>query len=70
MKELKRLLIYGVSTAVVILILYTLATSGAVSGDLLLLVATLLVVVLPVALIIWVGKRERARRQSQDGETS
>ncbi len=70
MKELKRLLIYGVSTAVVIMILTTLATSGAVSGDFLALAATLLVVVLPVALIIWVGKRERARRQSQDGETS
>lgn len=68
MKELRRLLIYGASTAVVIFILSTLATSRTVSGDMLVLVATLLVVILPVVLIIWVGRRERARRQSEDGE--
>ncbi len=67
MKELKRFLIYSGSAAAVVFFLGSLATSESTPGTLLVLLAVLLVVVLPVALIIWVGKRERAR-QIEKGE--
>ncbi|HHH36223.1 MAG TPA: hypothetical protein ENK48_05275 [Gammaproteobacteria bacterium] len=67
MKDLKRLLVYGGSATAVIFFLSYLATSGEVSGNMMVAIAVLLVVVLPVVLMVWVGRRERARHPGDGG---
>ncbi len=67
MKDLTRLLVYGGGAGAVVLLLSALATSGRLSGNLMVGIAILLVVILPIVLMIWVGKREQRAKHSQDG---
>lgn len=62
MKDLLRLLIYGGGAALVIFLLSLLATDRLVSANMLVAISVLLVIVLPVALGIMLGRRERLQR--------
>lgn len=66
MKDLIRLSIYSGGAALSILILYYLAISGKVSGNIMVTAAVLLIVVIPTVLIIAVAKKERARALEQE----
>jgi ABC-type proline/glycine betaine transport system permease subunit len=62
MKDLLRLLVYGGGAAAVIGLLSLLATDRLVSANTLVVISVLLVIVLPVALGILLGRRERLQR--------
>ncbi len=59
MKDLKRMLIYGGGALLAILLLIELAASHVLTGNAMVLLAILLVIVLPTVLVIRVAKRER-----------
>lgn len=67
MKDLKRLLIYGGGALVVILILAQLAASQRLSGNAMVAVSVLLVIVLPVVLGIFFAHRERNQNDHSSG---
>lgn len=62
MKDFLRLLIYGGGAALVIGLLSLLATDRLVSTNTLVVLAMLLVIVLPVAFGVVLGRRERLQR--------
>jgi len=64
MKDLKRLAIYGSAAGAAIALLSGLAESGKVSGDMMVIIALLLVVVVPLAAMVFVGRREHRAEMS------
>lgn len=62
MKDLQRLLIYGCGAGLVIALLSLLATDRLVSANTLVAISVLLVIVLPIAVVVVLGRRERMRR--------
>ena len=58
MKDLKRLAIYGSVAGAAIALLSGLAESGKVSGDMMVIIALLLVVVVPLVAMVFIGRRE------------
>ncbi len=58
MKDLKRMLVYGGGALLAILLLTKLAASHEFSGNTMVILAILLVIVLPAFLVIRVAKRE------------
>ncbi len=61
MNDLIRLLGYGAVAAIAIFVLISLAGTNMLSGNVLVSLAILLVVVLPVALMVVIAKKEKAR---------
>ena len=64
MKELQRMAVYVLSTVAVIGLLVKLVTGTGESGGLVGIVAVLAVVVLPVIIGVWMGKREKRQREN------
>jgi hypothetical protein len=64
MKDLKRLAIYGSVAGAAIALLSGLAESGKVSGDMMVIIALLLVVVVPLVAMVFIGRREHRAEMS------
>ena len=64
MKDLKNLFIYGGLSAVLIVLLITLVTSGSLSSDVVGILAILTVIVLPIAISVFIGKKEKQKQQT------
>lgn len=64
MKDLKNLLIYGALGGLMVLLLMLMGQSDAVSGGVKVTLALILVVVVPLVLGVYIGKKER-RAQSE-----
>ena len=64
MKDLKRLAIYGSVAGAAIALLSGLAESGKVSGDVMVIIALLLVVVVPLVAMVFIGRREHRAEMS------
>jgi len=64
MKDLKRLAIYGSAAGAAIALLSGLAETGKVSGDMMVIIALLLVVVVPLVAMVFVGRREHRAEMS------
>lgn len=64
MKDLKRLVIYGSVAGAAIALLSGLAASGKVSGDMMVVIALLLVVVVPLVAMVFIGRREHRAEMS------
>jgi len=62
MKDLKRLLIYGSSAGLMVLVLAMLGRSDAISGGVKVSLALILVVVLPLILSIFIARKERREK--------
>jgi len=64
MKDLRNLLIYGGLSAVLIVLLITLVTSGSLSSDIVGILAILTVIVLPIVISVFIGKKEKQKQQT------
>jgi hypothetical protein len=62
MKDLKRLLIYGTATALLILVLTLLGSSEAISGGVKVSLALILVVVLPLLMSVYIARKEHREK--------
>jgi ABC-type proline/glycine betaine transport system permease subunit len=68
MKELIRFAAYSAATAAIIAFIIFMARFDDASGTLLVVIAILSVIVLPVAVGVFMGRREHARRAREESE--
>lgn len=68
MNELKRFAGYTIATVIIIGFVIFLARFGDESGTLLVSVGVLVVIVLPVVVSIFMGRRDHARRLREDAD--
>jgi len=64
MKDLKNLFIYGGISTVLIVLLIALVTSGSLSSDMVGILAILTVIVLPIVISVFIGKKEKQKQQT------
>lgn len=65
MKDLKNMFIYGGLSFGLIMLLVVLATTGSVSSDVIGMLAILTVIVLPVVISVFIGKKDKEKQQSE-----
>jgi hypothetical protein len=65
MKDLKNMFIYGGLSFGVIVLLVVLATTETASSDVVGVLAILTVIVLPVVLSVFIGKKDKQRQQGE-----
>ena len=68
MKDLLDLAKYGIGTIVVSVVLYWLYTSEIISGSAVGFIAIFIVIVVPIALSVVIGKREQTQKQHTSEE--
>ena len=64
MKDIKNLFIYGGLAAVLVVLLVVMVTSGGVSSNMVGVFAILTVIVLPIVLSVFIGKKEKQKQQT------
>jgi hypothetical protein len=64
MKDIKNLIIYGGLSFGLILLLVILARNGAVSSDVIGVLAIIGVVVVPVVISVFIGKKEKQKKHT------
>lgn len=62
MKELQRMAVYGLLTVAVMAFLFKLVTDTGKSGSVVGVAAILAVIVIPVIIGVWMGKREQREK--------
>lgn len=64
MKDIKNLVIYGGLAAVLVILLIVMVTSGGVSSSMVGVFAILTVIVLPIVLSVFIGKKDKQNQQT------
>lgn len=68
MKEITRMLIYTGSTIVVVLFMVWLTSQEGLSGNFLVSVAVLLVIIIPIAAGVYFARKEKRQRERDSSE--